>query len=55
MKRVVCTMENLICIKCEDEFLVRPGGEEWQRRTCTSCLDEQMEADPRAFIKGGIV
>lgn len=33
-------MENLICENCSDDFLARPGEEEWQTRTCTSCLEE---------------
>lgn len=35
-------METLICRVCSDDFLVRPGEEEWQKRTCTNCLDEQQ-------------
>ena len=34
-------METLICQVCTDDFLVRPGEEEWQKRTCTNCLDAQ--------------
>lgn len=35
-------METLMCRVCSDDFLVRPGEEEWQKRTCTNCLDEQQ-------------
>lgn len=36
-------IENLICVKCESNFFVRPGEEEWQKRTCTTCLEKEVK------------